>query len=337
MFAEISGVLHSKLYVFDDNVILTGANLSSNYFTTRLDRYWVFQQHQPFSDFCEDLIDSLGVNCFKVDQTDKQLKRMNQPNERKSNYINQMHHQLKMFKYEHRVKILEGSSLSREEYFSNVDSYNNYNIKSISQETLLDFKINIKNKKLIDDLVNEHQTDKNKKFKDVELLKSVLGQSSDYNSKSNEPSNDNNQINEVYLYPAIQIAPIQIRDDENLLFGILKRIKDNLEVESIKMSTGYFNPPKDLLKILLSLNKKISVITSSPEANSFYKGGFIKRDVPFIYRNILSSFAKKSNNVQALEFKQDNWSFHCKGMWLYKKGEHTPFMTTIGSSNYSNL
>ena len=34
---EIFGVLHIKIFIFDNTVILTGANLQENYFTTRKD------------------------------------------------------------------------------------------------------------------------------------------------------------------------------------------------------------------------------------------------------------------------------------------------------------
>lgn len=33
------GTHHVKLYIFDDNVIITGANLSASYFTDRYDRW----------------------------------------------------------------------------------------------------------------------------------------------------------------------------------------------------------------------------------------------------------------------------------------------------------
>ena len=35
---EVVGVNHLKVYLFDDDVILSGANLSNTYFTNRQDR-----------------------------------------------------------------------------------------------------------------------------------------------------------------------------------------------------------------------------------------------------------------------------------------------------------
>jgi CDP-diacylglycerol--glycerol-3-phosphate 3-phosphatidyltransferase len=40
--SEVVGVAHIKAYVFDDTVLLSGANLSNTYFSTRQDRYYVF-------------------------------------------------------------------------------------------------------------------------------------------------------------------------------------------------------------------------------------------------------------------------------------------------------
>ena len=38
-YNELIGLQHCKLFVFDDSVIISGANLSSDYFTNRQDRY----------------------------------------------------------------------------------------------------------------------------------------------------------------------------------------------------------------------------------------------------------------------------------------------------------
>lgn len=43
---EVAGVFHIKAYIIDDQVILTGANLSEEYFTDRQDRYILFDQGQ---------------------------------------------------------------------------------------------------------------------------------------------------------------------------------------------------------------------------------------------------------------------------------------------------
>lgn len=44
------GLQHMKLYGFDDEIILSGANLSDDYFTNRLDRYHLFKS-KPLADY----------------------------------------------------------------------------------------------------------------------------------------------------------------------------------------------------------------------------------------------------------------------------------------------
>lgn len=46
LIQEMFSVLHSKIYIFDDTVMLTGANLDGSYFTDRLDRYIVFKSQK---------------------------------------------------------------------------------------------------------------------------------------------------------------------------------------------------------------------------------------------------------------------------------------------------
>ncbi|KAK6090856.1 hypothetical protein P3W45_000101 [Vairimorpha bombi] len=42
-FKEISAVFHSKLYMFDSDIIISGANLDNSYLTNRLDRYFLIK------------------------------------------------------------------------------------------------------------------------------------------------------------------------------------------------------------------------------------------------------------------------------------------------------
>uniref|UniRef100_A0A0V0J7F2 CDP-diacylglycerol--glycerol-3-phosphate 3-phosphatidyltransferase n=1 Tax=Schistocephalus solidus TaxID=70667 RepID=A0A0V0J7F2_SCHSO len=57
---ETVGLQHIKAYVFDDTVIIGGANLSDEYFTTRQDRAWVFSDLPPLADFYAGLTDVIS-------------------------------------------------------------------------------------------------------------------------------------------------------------------------------------------------------------------------------------------------------------------------------------
>ena len=67
--AEVLGVHHIKLYVFDNDVIVTGANLSHSYFTYRQDRYMMIRGSEELSGRMYDLVDALvdGSTRFNED------------------------------------------------------------------------------------------------------------------------------------------------------------------------------------------------------------------------------------------------------------------------------
>ncbi|XP_036194886.1 CDP-diacylglycerol--glycerol-3-phosphate 3-phosphatidyltransferase, mitochondrial [Myotis myotis] len=59
-FNETIGLQHIKVYLFDDSVILSGANLSDSYFTNRQDRYVFLQDCPDVADFFTELVDAVG-------------------------------------------------------------------------------------------------------------------------------------------------------------------------------------------------------------------------------------------------------------------------------------
>eukprot|EP00899_Mesostigma_viride_P020113 jgi/Mesvir1/28102/Mv04686-RA.4 len=65
-FKEIFGVCHLKVYLFDDTVLLSGANLSKSYFTQRQDRYMLIRNAPALADFFERLVNTVGDYSFCV-------------------------------------------------------------------------------------------------------------------------------------------------------------------------------------------------------------------------------------------------------------------------------
>ncbi|QLQ82529.1 hypothetical protein HG537_0H02910 [Torulaspora globosa] len=67
------GLQHMKIYGFDQEVILSGANLSSDYFTNRQDRYYVFNS-RSFSNYYFDLQQLISGLSYKVEKSDNDQK-----------------------------------------------------------------------------------------------------------------------------------------------------------------------------------------------------------------------------------------------------------------------
>ncbi|CAG5135816.1 unnamed protein product [Candidula unifasciata] len=58
-FNETIGLTHVKVYLFDDSFIISGANLSADYFTNRQDRYILFNNCSQLADFFHDFVKAI--------------------------------------------------------------------------------------------------------------------------------------------------------------------------------------------------------------------------------------------------------------------------------------
>ncbi|XP_076366374.1 phosphatidylglycerophosphate synthase 1 isoform X2 [Tachypleus tridentatus] len=57
---EVISLTHLKIYLFDNTLVLSGANLSDNYFTMRQDRYVVFHNCDALADYFHNLIQTVS-------------------------------------------------------------------------------------------------------------------------------------------------------------------------------------------------------------------------------------------------------------------------------------
>ncbi|VEU22295.1 DEKNAAC103569 [Brettanomyces naardenensis] len=68
-FNEGFGLQHMKIYGFDDEVMLSGANLSEDYFTNRQDRYYLFRS-KSISDYYHTVQSTVGSLSYRVVPSD---------------------------------------------------------------------------------------------------------------------------------------------------------------------------------------------------------------------------------------------------------------------------
>ncbi|KAK5941861.1 CDP-diacylglycerol--glycerol-3-phosphate 3-phosphatidyltransferase [Knufia obscura] len=64
------GLQHMKLYGFDDEIMLSGANLSDDYFTNRLDRYHLFKSKE-LADFYHDVHEAVSEISYDLVPSDE--------------------------------------------------------------------------------------------------------------------------------------------------------------------------------------------------------------------------------------------------------------------------
>uniref|UniRef100_A0A914ZA49 CDP-diacylglycerol--glycerol-3-phosphate 3-phosphatidyltransferase n=1 Tax=Panagrolaimus superbus TaxID=310955 RepID=A0A914ZA49_9BILA len=65
-FNEIVGLQHMKFYIFDDSVIISGANLSDQYFLNRQDRYVLIENNPKLVDFLENVFNTIAASSFQL-------------------------------------------------------------------------------------------------------------------------------------------------------------------------------------------------------------------------------------------------------------------------------
>ncbi|KAG0198728.1 CDP-diacylglycerol--glycerol-3-phosphate 3-phosphatidyltransferase [Mortierella sp. GBA30] len=64
-FNEGIGLMHMKVYAFDDTLIMSGANMSHDYFTNRQDRYMTFH-NKDISDYYCDLVSTVSSLSYSL-------------------------------------------------------------------------------------------------------------------------------------------------------------------------------------------------------------------------------------------------------------------------------
>lgn len=66
---ELCGLQHMKLYIFDDTLVISGANLSNDYFTNRQDRYFVLNDKNVCDFYC-GLVQKVQQFSLQIDKHD---------------------------------------------------------------------------------------------------------------------------------------------------------------------------------------------------------------------------------------------------------------------------
>lgn len=263
---EIFGLSHLKVCLFDDTIIMTGANLSTSYFTNRADRYVRVQNHAQLANYFDDLIQTIGRFSFKlskgITEDDPELR------------------------FEHPV----------------------YDLSEASAQ--------------INDLTQRHQ---------------------------HEIAAEDHESDRVWLVPSLQMAPHQVRQDEQVLESLYDWFNEHCPEAQNSLASGYFNL-SPLAQHIFSRAHRMrhpwSILTASPSANGFFESGGLSRYIPEAYRSIELAFLDSKNRSPLMrnergeeciyEFSRPGWTYHAKGVWI-QDTEPSPLMVTvIGSSNFGH-
>lgn len=263
---EIFGLSHLKVCLFDDTIIMTGANLSTSYFTNRADRYVRVEGHAQLANYFDELIQTIGRFSFKL---------------------------------------LKGTAEDDPELKFEAPACN---LREASDQ--------------IHDLIKRYQHD---------------------------PAIDSCERECVWLVPSLQMAPHQVRQDEQVLEALYGWFNEHCPEAQSFLASGYFNLSplaQHIFSRARGMKHPWRILTASPSANGFFESGGLSRYIPEAYRSIELAFLDSRDRSPLVrnerdeeciyEFNRPGWTYHAKGVWI-QEVEPSPLMVTvIGSSNFGH-
>ncbi|KAK8865861.1 hypothetical protein IAR55_001009 [Kwoniella newhampshirensis] len=116
----------------------------------------------------------------------------------------------------------------------------------------------------------------------------------------------------------------------------------------VDLTSGYFGLYKAYKKAVINSPAPVRLIAASPKSNGFYGSKGFSRLIPEGYTLLESRFYRdavrqgrawdeeKGTGVRLREWEKEGWTYHSKGLWLSPAPTGSkPFLTFVGSSNLS--
>lgn len=256
---ETLGLSHLKVYLFDDTLILSGANLSDQYFRNRQDRYVVFRNCPRLADYFARVVQT--VSSFSLQ--------------------------------------LQGDN--------SVSVHPTFNIHPFKGD-----------RKAFVAAANQRLSDLIRPSGEVPPM-----------SKQNAA--------DTWVFPLLQMAPLGITQDQE----VTERLLAHAPAQStLRLATGYFNLTEQYSNVILNNhNSRFDLLVASPKVNGFYGAEGISGVIPTVYTLLLRQFflrlgPQQQGHVRVGEYERPHWTFHGKGLWLWRHSQPHPCLSLIGSPNF---
>lgn len=322
---EIVGVQHMKMYVFDDSVLLSGANLSETYFTNRQDRYILFKNAPELANFVLNVFNEIIKSSYQVIV----------PALEGGKALNAVSPQEVVPQYG--MKATTGFVLKRPVYDPVLQPY-------IFCSDL---------RERLERIILPKETDEHL-YKVAFPHKYQIGHVGFGVDDMREcMSGGMSGVSDTLIFPTFQAGFARVRQDEVLTLGFLRylahyaRQVDGPMAGELWIATPYMNFSASYEHAFHQIphNIKMTILTSSMESNGFYQSKGISSNIPHAYSYLEKKLWRKmqkssqySNYIQnsriLREFHHENSEFHAKGMYWKPFDRQEPMVLTVGSSNY---
>ncbi|GAA5841699.1 hypothetical protein JCM11251_007059 [Rhodosporidiobolus azoricus] len=297
-FNEGWGLQHMKVYGVDEDVILSGANLSHDYFTNRTDRYLLFRNHSPLADYFSSLVSLISRVSFRATATD--TTSTNNP----------------------------ALTISWPE--DNLIRQNPFDTPRTSIPALRDAAH--------DALETLTRTWQRKAPRELASSLPPFPSSPKSASFPPSPGANNPRAPflshfDTSLRPVLQMGPFSITQETDLVVPEIFRAANALATApgggntTLDWTSGYFGLREDYKRLVLECRAGVRIVSASPEANGFFNSRGVSRFIPPAYTYFAKRFyaevveeAKRRKNgekhVHMREWKREGWTYHAKGIWL---------------------
>lgn len=367
-FNEGFGLQHMKLYGFDDDVLISGANLSRDYFTRRKDRYMLIRSHAPLADYLHGLVLLVSRFSYRLQYAGDQALLKD---------VQARIEELDDSSHEHRALTLQPFSMEW-------DGGNGLLLSEDADGTIVPSGLSPPFSTFPERHWAGIATRSLQKFtrRWVERTKDLQGSS----ERRWPPAHIDTRI-----VPLLQMGQLKITQETDMIphlsaFLDAQRVRgDNAArpYTTVDMTSGYFSLSGLYRSLVLSealhglgartrapdaVPVAFRLIAAAPEANGFFGSRGVSRRIPAAYtflerlfwdqveaRNLDrpltdrepplvdesdSTFKTPLSAVELREWRKYGWTYHQKGIWVSPPSKHNtalrPTITIIGSSNYGS-
>ncbi len=342
---EIAGVFHIKIYIVDDQLLLSGANLSREYFTDRMDRYLhLIDGANGLVDFYAELVEIL---CRHSNEYDPTIVGDGDIGSKCSE-----------------AQVLEERTQRAEFLREITQHFQDPNGKTSSIPSALDLFAQ-------EDNNDETNEDKRVVAVGVPTFQAPAGyfRHKDIACAKPSPVTIATDVAKAFsTFRSLFWIHRQPADDVDLVTDVdatLNLLREagkangsngNTDLQySAHLSSAYLNPTKSLLSVLLESFNKVELLTAGKISHGFKpkkkecKEGSQGKDwtIPSVFDKLVDecmSSLRSKNGMDARLFfwERPDWTFHAKGIWLKEEigetngcGDNSELAAVVvGSSNF---
>ncbi|GAA5846878.1 hypothetical protein JCM9279_004478 [Rhodotorula babjevae] len=299
-FNEGWGLQHMKVYGFDDDVIMSGANLSHDYFTNRADRYIAFEQHAPLANFFDSLVHAVGSYSFRATATDTTSPTPTPT-----------------------LSWPTPNAVPDDPFAARRPGAALADLRAHAHDALSTL------------LRTWHALSPSARA--ASLPPALLATERPFSRRTQRPSAPGaahlHPAFDTLLRPVLQMAPFALAHETDQVVPGVFRAANALATApggqgtTLDWTSGYFGLREDYRRLAIECDARIRIVSAAPEANGFHNSRGVSRFIPPAYTYFSQRFydqvqaytrrkRRDEPRVEMSEWKRDGWTYHAKGIWL---------------------